>query len=183
MSRGWTAKQPVTHIAKNEAETYCGITKEQVQRSFRSGSSRRPAHGISVVGRDAAGNTTRLGYPLCERCKTKAWPGTFTVAGGKKRHSGGGPKTCHCGATTGQCPECGETYEHGTVAYCSNPSCMEMNAPVDCVGCGMVVSEDLKGVIDFEGRLKPWRRGGKGTPDIREAMLTKAAGDLNKLLK
>lgn len=90
MSRGWTAKQPVTHIDKDGKQTYCGITKEQVQRSFRSGSSRRPARPISVISRDAAGNPTRMGYRLCTACTAKAWPGTFTVAGGGKKHRAGG---------------------------------------------------------------------------------------------
>ena len=59
-----------------------------------------------------------------------------------------------CGETTGQCPECGKQFEHGTLANCPdhNP---DMNVPIDCL-CGFVVSEDLEGVLDYEMKLHKW---------------------------
>jgi len=66
-------------------------------------------------------------------------------------------KTCVCGRTTGRCPECGHYYSHGSVSRCSNKFCEEVNAPIDCVGCKRVVSDDLDGVITLEMELIPWR--------------------------
>jgi len=59
-----------------------------------------------------------------------------------------------CGSTKGRCPECGDKYPLGTISRC--PSCAEVNAPIDCAGCGLVVSDDLRGVLDFDMNLLPW---------------------------
>ena len=68
--------------------------------------------------------------------------------------------TCKCGSTTAICPECGQEYKHSRhpkTAHCSKPACRKVNAPLDCTGCGFVVSNDGKGVLDFDMKLIPWR--------------------------
>ena len=62
-----------------------------------------------------------------------------------------------CGSTSGMCPECYRRYQHGATSHCTNPSCIDVNAPIDCM-CGCVVSSNLDGVITYEGKLIPWRR-------------------------
>ena len=66
-------------------------------------------------------------------------------------------RTCVCGSKKGQCPECGEVYPHGTTSRCTKPACQRVNAPVDCSGCGRVVSDKLDGVLTFTMELVPWR--------------------------
>jgi hypothetical protein len=64
--------------------------------------------------------------------------------------------TCkECGSTVGHCPECGKEFEHGTADHCDNPSCVAVNAPIDC-DCGFVVAAGSKGVLDYNMRLIPW---------------------------
>ena len=59
-----------------------------------------------------------------------------------------------CGKSYVKCPECGKRYPHGTQSHCDNTDwCKEVNAPLDCVGCGRVVSQDLHGVLDFDMSL------------------------------
>lgn len=60
-----------------------------------------------------------------------------------------------CGSSWGKCSECGKVYPHGTAARCTNTDCVKLNAPIDCQ-CGFVVSNDLKGVLDFDLNLLPW---------------------------
>lgn len=61
-----------------------------------------------------------------------------------------------CGSTHGHCPECGKEFEQGTADHCDNPSCVEMNAPIDCK-CGFVVAQGFSGVLNFDMRLLPFR--------------------------
>lgn len=61
-----------------------------------------------------------------------------------------------CKNTTATCPECGRTSAMGDESNC--PKCKECNAPMDCSGCGRVVSAKLDGVIDFDQSLIPWQR-------------------------
>ena len=65
-------------------------------------------------------------------------------------------KTCKCGSTTAICPECGKTFDHGTMSACDRDSCIAVNAPLDCAKCGHVVCSDLKGVLDFDMNLIPY---------------------------
>jgi len=65
-------------------------------------------------------------------------------------------KRCKCGSTVGVCPECGHQYDHGTESQCQEPSCLEVNAPIDCL-CGFVVEKHKRGVLDFNMKLIPWR--------------------------
>jgi hypothetical protein len=55
-----------------------------------------------------------------------------------------------------QCPECYKKFKHGTKANCDNPECMTINAPLDC-RCGFIVSADLKGILDFDMNLMPYK--------------------------
>lgn len=67
-------------------------------------------------------------------------------------------KQCpNCGSKITRCPECGKEFAHGTRSHCNNPPCIEVNAPIDCAGCGMVVSSDLRGVLDFDMNLIPYQ--------------------------
>ena len=57
-----------------------------------------------------------------------------------------------CGSKFGRCAECGKIYRHGTASHCIKQECVQVNSPIDCV-CGLVVSQDKKGVLDFEMNL------------------------------
>lgn len=58
-----------------------------------------------------------------------------------------------CGSKYAKCPECNKVYPHGEKSNCDNPPCVEVNAPLDCSGCGYVISQDLQGVLNFEMEL------------------------------
>lgn len=60
-----------------------------------------------------------------------------------------------CGQVYGHCPECKKTYKLGTVSHCIKPACKAVNAPIDCM-CGLVVSDDLSGVLDLDMNLIEW---------------------------
>jgi hypothetical protein len=62
-----------------------------------------------------------------------------------------------CEAADLQCPECGKRYNHGDAAACEESACIKVNAPLDCVGCGLVASNALDGVLDYEMRLIKYR--------------------------
>jgi hypothetical protein len=47
-------------------------------------------------------------------------------------------------------------YPHGATARCRTKSCKDINAPLQCVGCNLVVEEDLMGVLSFEMELIPY---------------------------
>lgn len=72
----------------------------------------------------------------------------------------------NCGGVAAKCPECGDTYELdlerlralGTRGKCRREACAKMNAPLDCSRCGFTVEAGLRGVIDLEGELLPWRK-------------------------
>lgn len=68
-------------------------------------------------------------------------------------------KKCKCGVTFGICPECGQVYGHGTTDHCLNPNCLQVNAPIDCAGCGYAVSEGMEGVLNYNCELIPWSSG------------------------
>jgi len=61
-----------------------------------------------------------------------------------------------CGCVSTICPECGKQFEHGEASHCDEPACVAVNAPLDCVGCGRVVADSLKGVIGFAGDFHPY---------------------------
>jgi ribosomal protein S18 len=42
--------------------------------------------------------------------------------------------------------------------YCNNPNCMEVNAPLDCVGCGRSVAKGGQGVVDFDQKFHKFVR-------------------------
>lgn len=66
-------------------------------------------------------------------------------------------KSCpKCGAGMVKCPECGRKYGHGRRSHCENETCQDVNAPLDCIRCGRVVSDDLAGVLDFDMTLIPY---------------------------
>ncbi len=65
---------------------------------------------------------------------------------------------CRCGGRWARCPGCNSRHEHGTRSHCQQSACLEMNAPLDCVKCGKVVSADHDGVIDHDGELIPYVR-------------------------
>jgi hypothetical protein len=65
-------------------------------------------------------------------------------------------KCPHCGAASGRCPECNRRYPHGTASHCTNPSCQAVNAPIDCVGCGRIISKNKDGIIDADGEFHPF---------------------------
>ena len=65
-------------------------------------------------------------------------------------------KRCKCGSKICQCPECGKVYQHGEFSHCPMPECAAMNAPLDCTGCGFVVSSERDGVITYEMDLIPY---------------------------
>jgi hypothetical protein len=54
------------------------------------------------------------------------------------------------------CPECGKIYLHGKFSRCTNSKCVEVNAPLECY-CGLVVSDDLKGVLTPDMKLIPYK--------------------------
>lgn len=60
----------------------------------------------------------------------------------------------YCGEDYSKCPECGKMFPHGTKSRCDNPKCVKVNAPIDCLQCGRVISDDLSGVLDFDMTLK-----------------------------
>lgn len=63
-------------------------------------------------------------------------------------------KQCpNCGHNRAVCPECGKLFEHGEAAHCDEESCKAVNAPLDCEDCGLVVSDDLTGVLDYDLNL------------------------------
>jgi predicted amidophosphoribosyltransferase len=57
------------------------------------------------------------------------------------------------------CPECGKIFRHGTAHHCDNGRCVEVNAPLDCQGCGAVVAQSLDGVLDYSMRLHKYEKG------------------------
>lgn len=61
-----------------------------------------------------------------------------------------------CGSEYVKCPECGATWSHGTISQCQCDDCRKVNAPMDCVGCGLVVASDSTGVISLDGTYKPY---------------------------
>lgn len=62
-----------------------------------------------------------------------------------------------CRSDYGACPECGTQYEHGTAGFCVKPSCMKVNAPIDCV-CGFVVSHDAKGILTLDMEYRKFKK-------------------------
>ena len=54
------------------------------------------------------------------------------------------------------CPECGKEFPHGSKSHCDNSSCIKVNAPLDCVGCGLTVEQNLTGVLTFDMELIPY---------------------------
>jgi len=56
----------------------------------------------------------------------------------------------NCEHDTVTCPECGDEFEHGKLSRCPNDDCKEVNAPLQCAYCDMVVADDLSGVLDFD---------------------------------
>jgi hypothetical protein len=59
-------------------------------------------------------------------------------------------KSCpYCGSLRAKCPECGKQFRHGEASHCDEPDCKKVNAPLDCTGCGRVLSQYLDGVLDF----------------------------------
>ena len=46
---------------------------------------------------------------------------------------------------------------HGTQSRCGRDACREVNAPMDCEGCGRVVASDSLGVLDFDGTYMPYK--------------------------
>jgi len=65
-----------------------------------------------------------------------------------------------CGSIICHCPECGYQYYHSKKSngHCSKPVCKEVNAPLDCDGCGFVVSSDGQGVLDYDMNLIVWTK-------------------------
>ena len=63
-----------------------------------------------------------------------------------------------CTATRTRCPECGKEHRHGEAAMCEAPACQEMNAPLDCVGCGRTVHYNNDGVLDIDSSLRKYKR-------------------------
>lgn len=51
------------------------------------------------------------------------------------------------------CPECGARYHHGASVRCQKKECQEVNAPLDCAGCGLVVEDKGRGVLTFDMEL------------------------------
>jgi len=62
----------------------------------------------------------------------------------------------NCENDTCKCPECKKEFEHGEVSQCDNLTCIAVNAPLDCKGCGFVVSSELDGVLNFDMELIPY---------------------------
>jgi len=60
-----------------------------------------------------------------------------------------------CFSKTGNCPECGKAFKHGTASNCDNPECIKVNAPIDCV-CGYVVSSNADGILDLDMNFHSW---------------------------
>ena len=90
-------------------------------------------------------------------------PATPPAKAEKKPRKRAGKKCGKCGATKGNCPECGKAFDHGTAAACDVPACQRVNAPVDCE-CGLVVSAKLDGVLSLDGDLIRWRRPSRSRP-------------------
>lgn len=66
-------------------------------------------------------------------------------------------KCPNCGSIYLHCPECGKRFHHGAASHCDNPSCVKVNAPLDC-HCGLVASADLKGVPRHDMTLWEYQR-------------------------
>ena len=64
-----------------------------------------------------------------------------------------------CSTAEVACPECSTLYPHGVIAKCRMPGCMEV--PVQCVGCGLIVSEKLDGVLSVEMELISYEEEGE----------------------
>jgi hypothetical protein len=103
---GRSVKAGPTHIDKDGTRTYCGITRERIMKSFRSGRGH-----IAVISRADAADPRSFGFMLCPKCKELAGPGIrgggdignviARTLGGKKRHGGvkartGRQKCVHC---------------------------------------------------------------------------------------
>ena len=64
---------------------------------------------------------------------------------------------CRCGGLWAICPECHAPYQHGTASHCTEPGCIKVNAPLDCVKCHKVLAESRDGVLDHDGKLIPYK--------------------------
>lgn len=57
-----------------------------------------------------------------------------------------------CGGRIGFCAKCREWFPLGFASRCAKAGCIEVNAPIEC-RCGLVVADNLSGVVDQEGML------------------------------
>ncbi len=62
----------------------------------------------------------------------------------------------NCGSQSGECPECGKRFKHGTADRCDKPSCVAVNAPIDC-SCGFVVAHGADGILDYSMNFRPFK--------------------------
>jgi len=64
-------------------------------------------------------------------------------------------KSCGvCGSFYGRCSECNKLYQHGRVGICPERECIE--AQIHCVGCENIISSQMDGVYDMDGKLIMW---------------------------
>lgn len=64
-----------------------------------------------------------------------------------------------CSSGEVYCPKCFCMYQHGIHAVCVRKECEIGETPkLKCVDCGMVVEENLKGVISAEMELIPYEQ-------------------------
>jgi hypothetical protein len=68
----------------------------------------------------------------------------------------------NCGDPHANCPECGCQFDHGRAVHCNGDACRKMNSPLDCAGCGMVVSNDKQGTLDYDMKLMPYIKPYRG---------------------
>ena len=67
----------------------------------------------------------------------------------------------NCRSPIVQCPECGRNYDHGEATHCEEEACRDVNAPLDCAGCHLVVGSvdgSPAGVMTLEWELIPYGR-------------------------
>jgi hypothetical protein len=57
-----------------------------------------------------------------------------------------------CASRLLHCPECGKRFLHGQASHCNETQCKSINAPLDCK-CGLVASQNLDGVLDYNMNL------------------------------